>query len=436
MKEVQLLLLLVMPHTLEVLSLPYHAESTKKCKNPDREYLLEALGLCCKKCPPGMRLTRECNRTSESVCEPCEREQYMESWNYARKCFPCAKCKTHKGLQYADNCSSTAMSKCVCRPGMYCIMESDEQHCTACQHHMSCKAGYGVFLPGTEYANVKCKRCLNGTFSDTSSSKEPCRPHTNCHGRPVLRPGTSTSDTVCKPGPLPHVHTSGNPNQTTTTTPASVVSGTTDVFFGPVVLKDLSASSLTKSPRSDGDLVEAVASVVGTVTFLVIVAVVLVVLYKTTWSKGSANLHPKAASNGNLESGNEFKTLRASFTAISPGEQRRLLQSTDGSCDSSHCSGGDARSSHNSQESIGAVQSALALRRPQDSPPGSGVRSYSVCPASAGPHVNVSITLNIGDWGSPSPSRDSKTPLGQEEESFPMPKQEAGKELPERESVE
>ncbi|XP_061641949.1 tumor necrosis factor receptor superfamily member 1B [Phyllopteryx taeniolatus] len=437
MKDILVLLVMLLDvHTFKVLSLPYHAESNTKCKNPDREYLLEALGLCCKKCPPGMRLTRECNRTSESVCEPCEREQYMESWNYVPNCFPCAKCKAYKGLQFAHNCSSTAMSKCACRLGMYCIMESDEKHCTGCQHYTSCKAGYGVSVPGTAYSNVKCKQCRNGTFSDTSSSKEPCRPHTNCHGRPVLRQGTSTSDTFCKPGPL---QTSGHPNRTTTMSPLSVVSGTVDSFLGPVVLEGSSSSSLTKSPKADGELgaipLAAVASIVATVVFFVIVAIFLLVLYKTTWTKGTANLHPKDAPNENFESGNEFETLRTSFAAISPGEQRRLLQSTEGSCDSSHCGGG-TRSSHSSQESIGAVQSTLALRHPQDSPPGSGVYSCSVCPVSAGPHVNVTITFNIGDGGSPSPPGDSELHVGQEEESFRMPKQEAGKELPDQESVE
>ncbi|XP_077430401.1 tumor necrosis factor receptor superfamily member 1B isoform X2 [Vanacampus margaritifer] len=437
MKDALLLLVtLLVVHTFKVLSLPYHADSGQKCNNPAQEYLLEALGLCCKKCPPGRRLTRECNRTSESVCEPCEREQYMESWNYAPNCFPCAKCKPHKGLQFANACSPTAMSKCACRPGMYCIMESDEQHCSACQHHTSCKAGYGVAVPGTSDSNVKCKRCRNGTFSDTSSATEPCRPHTNCHGRPVSREGTSTADTLCKPGPLPLTQTSGPRDQTTTTGPTSVVSGgTVDIFLGPVVLEG--SSSLTKSPGSGGNLVAAVASFVATVMFFIMVAVVLLVLNETTRAKGTANLHSKDTAIDNLEGGDEVKTLRTSFTANSPGEQRRLLQSTEVSCDSSHCSGDDdTSSSHSRQESVEALMSTLALGHPQQSPSGSSVHSCSVSPTSGGPHVNVNITFNIGDGGSPSPPRDSELCLGQEEESFGTPEQEAGKEWPEQESAE
>ncbi|XP_077385865.1 tumor necrosis factor receptor superfamily member 1B isoform X2 [Festucalex cinctus] len=443
MKDVLLLMvMLLVVHTFKVLSLPYRAESGKKCNNPAQEYLLEALGLCCKKCPPGRRLMHECNRTSESVCEPCESEQYMESWNYAPNCFPCAKCKAHKGLQFANACSPTAMSKCACRPGMYCIMESDEQHCSACQHHTSCKAGYGVAVPGTADSNVKCKRCPNGTFSNTSSATQPCRPHTNCHGRPVLREGTSTADTLCKIGPLPLAQTSGHGNETPTTSPTGVVSGgTVDSFLQPAVLEgSSSSSSLTKSPGSDGDLgaqpLVAVASIVATVMFFIIIAIVLLVLYKTTWTKGTANLRPKDTAIGNLESGDEVKTLRTSFAANSPGEQRRLLQSTEVSCDSSHCGGDGTGSSHSSQESIGALLSTLALGHPQHSPSGSSVHSCSVSPTSVGPHVNVNITVNIGDGGSASPPRDSELCLGQEEESFSIPKQEAGKEFPEQESAE
>lgn len=115
----------------------------------------------------------------------------------------------------------------------------------------------------------------------------------------------------------------------------------------------------------------------------------------------------------------QVETLRLSFAAKSPGEQRSLLQCTEVSCDSGH--GGDnndAGSSHSSQESIGTLQSTLALRQPQHSPSGSSVH---LCPVSAGPHVNV------GDRGSPSPPGDSVLRLGQEEESFSFPKQEAEK---------
>nr|XP_061814062.1 tumor necrosis factor receptor superfamily member 1B-like [Nerophis lumbriciformis] len=407
-----LLVMLLDVYIIKVSSLPYHVDSNTKCNNTNQEYLLEALGLCCKKCPPGWRLSHECDQTSETVCERCEPDQYMESWNYAPNCFPCAKCKPNKGLQFAQACSPIAMSKCSCQPGMYCIMESDEQHCTACLQHKSCKAGFGVSVPGTAHSNVKCKQCLNGTFSNTSSATEPCRPHTNCHERPVLREGTSTMDTLCKGA---------------TMTPTSMVTGTENPLLGPAVLGG-SPSWLTKSPGADDDKVAAVASIVGTVMFFIIVAVILLVLYKTSRSKGAANLHPKDTLSGSLESGNELKTLRTSLTDVSPGEECRLLKSTEGSCDSG-LGGGDTRSFRSSQNSFETPPSTLALPQQQPLPSGTDIHSCV-------PHISVNITFNIGDGGSHSPLQDLELSFREEQESISIPKQEAGKELPDQESLE
>ncbi|XP_077581602.1 tumor necrosis factor receptor superfamily member 1B [Stigmatopora nigra] len=279
MKDALVLMVIILKIlTIQVSSQPYRVESDVKCNNPDEEYLLEALSLCCKKCAPGWRLTRECNLTSETVCEPCEHEQYMESWNYARNCFPCSKCRAHKGLQFAQACSPTAMSKCLCRPGMYCVMESDEQHCTACLQHKNCKAGFGVFVPGTADSNVKCKQCVNGTFSNTSSATEPCRPHTNCHGRPVLREGTLTTDTLCK------LDWQSEHGKETTADPTSAVSSWGKPLLGLEVLEG--SSRLTQSPGDDSEKVAAVASIVAGVVLLVVVVVLLLLLYKTSRNKG------------------------------------------------------------------------------------------------------------------------------------------------------
>ncbi|XP_054640625.1 tumor necrosis factor receptor superfamily member 1B [Dunckerocampus dactyliophorus] len=425
MKDVFVLLA---AHVVEVLSLPYYAGPSRKCNYPDREYLLEALSLCCSKCPPGRRLTRECNETTESVCEPCERDQYMESWNYAPNCFPCSKCKAQKGLQFAHACSSTAMSKCACRPGMYCIMESDEQHCTECIHHTSCKAGYGVFVPGTATSNVKCKKCNDGTFSDVSSAVEPCRPHTSCHGRPVLTEGTSTSDTVCEADLRPRIQTSGNANQTVTArSPGSVLPS-------------------PKSPGADKELVATVASVVGVVIIFIVIAIILLVLYRTIWMKGTARLQPKNNANENCESDDEVnqghlgETL---LTAVASLEQHCLLQKVEVSGDSGHCSSSDT----SSQESTEPLQSTVALHQSAvlQTPIQPTQPPWLQNPVTASPHVNVNITFNIGSGDShymPSArfiQRHSELRLGDEEEdmkSFNIPQQEEGKELSEQESAD
>ncbi|XP_061795146.2 tumor necrosis factor receptor superfamily member 1B isoform X1 [Nerophis lumbriciformis] len=417
MKDVFVLLSV---HAMQVLALPYQAEPGIKCSNPDREYLLEALGLCCSKCPPGRRLTRECNETADSVCEPCGRDQYMESWNYAPNCFSCAKCRTYKGLQFTQVCLSTAMSKCECRPGMYCIMESDEQLCTECLHHTACKAGYGVSVPGTSNANVKCKQCSDGTFSDVSSAVEPCRPHTSCHGRPVLKAGTSTWDTVCEADPLlPHVQTSGHANQTyssiSTTSPDSVLS---------------SPKTLGSDTKHDA----AVASVVGVVSFFIIVVIILLIIYKTIRAKGTGRLQPEDNANENgddkINEGHLGETL---LTVVALPQQQCLLQRGEVSGDSGHCS--SSSSDTGSQESVEPLQSTQVLQQSAASETPVGPTQPLVA---ASPHVNVNITFNIGD-GDPRRTqpeglmqRHSELSLGHEEEgqeSLSVPQQEEGRDL-------
>nr|XP_057910433.1 tumor necrosis factor receptor superfamily member 1B [Doryrhamphus excisus] len=431
MKDVFVLLA---AHAIKVLSLPYYAGPSRKCNNPDREYLLEALSLCCRKCPPGWRLTRDCNETTESVCEPCERDQYMESWNYAPNCFLCAKCKAHKGLQFALACSSTVMSKCTCQPGMYCIMESDEQRCTECIHHTSCKAGYGVLVPGTATSNVKCKKCSDGTFSNISSAVEPCRPHRICHGRPVLKEGTSTSDTVCEDHLLPSGHANQSEGTITPTSPGYV-------------------PPYSKSLGADKELVAAVASVVGAVIFFILIAIILLILYKTVWKKGTARLQPKNNGNENCKSGDKVSQGHLDETvptAVPLLEQHSLLQSVEVSGDSGHCSssssGSDTTSDTSSQESSEPLQSTVALHQSAVSETAIQPKQppWPQSPDPASPHVNVNITFNLGSGDShymPSAcfiQRHSDFQLGDEEEnmkSFNMPQQEEGKNSSEQESA-
>ncbi|CAG07030.1 unnamed protein product [Tetraodon nigroviridis] len=129
----------------EVHSLPYQADGN--CLNPATEYKLDGSNLCCRKCQPGERLKEDCSKTSETVCEACPPGQYIENWNYSPNCFPCKDCKTSRGLLYIQNCSAQTMSKCGCKPGMYCTHK--HQSCSSCTQHRLCKVGYGVSKPGT-----------------------------------------------------------------------------------------------------------------------------------------------------------------------------------------------------------------------------------------------------------------------------------------------
>lgn len=58
------------------------------------------------------------------------------------------------------------MSKCGCKPNMYCVL--NDQSCSSCARHRSCKAGYGVSQPGTsrkfsfimKIRNKSLKKCF------------------------------------------------------------------------------------------------------------------------------------------------------------------------------------------------------------------------------------------------------------------------------------
>ncbi|XP_029286487.1 tumor necrosis factor receptor superfamily member 1B isoform X2 [Cottoperca gobio] len=478
MKGILVLLVLLNVQTTKVCSQPYHADSDGNCLNRTTEYLLEGSGLCCKKCHPGQRLIQECSETNDTVCEQCPTRQYMEKWNYAKNCFSCTKCRTNKGLQDAKNCSSTARSRCECKPRMYCIMEFDDPYCSACSRYTQCRAGYGVSLPG--YSNVKCEQCPDGTFSDVYSM-DPCRPHTNCHGRTVVRKGDATSDTMCelevfkstlqpqtstKEPRAEMVFTSASEGMSTVSATSNTKTprGPTDstLSFSPSV-PEIVLTHLTKPPPPSIAFDSTLAVVIAVVTVILCIAIILLILYKQVWKKDAKRFHPKVDANGNCESGDKInpgylgETQLTSIIKSLP-EQQCLLQNGQACSDHSQCNNNTETltrtDGYSSQESIGPLQSNLALHNldsalsepmtlksntePVTPHPSVPTQSSSqptspqvISPVTTNPHYNVSITVNIGDGACTIPSgtsTDTKLRFGEEEESFSIPQQEAGKE--------
>ncbi|XP_059185066.1 tumor necrosis factor receptor superfamily member 1B isoform X2 [Centropristis striata] len=484
MTDILLLLVLLIVQTPKVSPQPYQADSEGNCLNRTTEYLLDDSDLCCKKCPPGQRLKEECSRTKDTVCENCPAGQYMENWNYAPNCISCNKCKKNKGLQDAQKCSSTVRSLCVCQPGMFCVMGFEDPYCTAsCNIYSKCRSGSGVSLPGTGDSDVRCERCPSGMFSDTASSTDRCRNHTNCRGRAVVRKGDATSDNQCEPesstsGTLPQ--TSTKEPRATATTVMSTAFATSD-FKAPLVPTDSTLSIVSEdlsskpfaystkppppSPISDTTLAAVIAGVVGILLFVII----LLVLCKI-WKKDAEVFHPKVDANGNCESGDKIKegyiveTQLASFTVTS-AEQQCLLQNGEACSDHSQSSNNTETSTRtdglSSQESIGPLQSTLALHNPlsvlseplsllSDTEPVSSQPSFPSQPSSqpssqptspqvispvTSPSVNVNITVHIGNGSCGTPSItprdlmqvDSILPFGEEEKFFSNPQQEDGK---------
>ncbi|XP_069546951.1 tumor necrosis factor receptor superfamily member 1B [Brachyistius frenatus] len=382
MKDILILLVLLTAQISKVFSQPYQADSDGNCHDKKGEFWLDSSNLCCKKCHPGYRVAQECSETSESVCEPCGPSQYMESWNYSPNCFSCAKCRSDKGLQYAQNCSSTKRSKCMCQPGTYCLLDFNDPYCTDCKKYKRCRAGFGVSVPGKANSDVRCERCTNGTFSNTVSSIDPCRPHTRCFGRAVVTKGDATSDTVCERQPstilaesaitpASTVMSTVIANSDSTTAHGSRVS--TQSVTALVLQEALNASTKGPTPttESDSKLAAVISGVIGFLLFFI--TLMLLFLCKRIQMKDSAELHPKVDANGNCESGDEIsqnylkEPQVTSFTVTVP-ERQYLLERGEASSGHSQCSNNTESltraDGHSSHESISPLQSTLALNNP------------------------------------------------------------------------
>uniref|UniRef100_A0A8C7EYJ9 Tumor necrosis factor receptor superfamily, member 1B n=1 Tax=Oncorhynchus kisutch TaxID=8019 RepID=A0A8C7EYJ9_ONCKI len=207
--------------SLQVYTLPYTPDSAEACRNKTAEYYNTLMNLCCSKCAPGTRLKNECSTTSDTVCEPCPSGQYSGTFNYFTKCFRCPKCSEGKGLQYAQDCSSTTKTQCMCQTGKFCIMEQ-HPNCKECGSYTHCQPGHGVAIEGTTDSDVNCAPCPNGTFSDQHSYTQTCQHHTDCvsQRRGVLTYGNTTSNAVCGPKVRP-------PTRPPTTIPTSGTGHTT-----------------------------------------------------------------------------------------------------------------------------------------------------------------------------------------------------------------
>uniref|UniRef100_A0A667X6T9 Tumor necrosis factor receptor superfamily, member 1B n=1 Tax=Myripristis murdjan TaxID=586833 RepID=A0A667X6T9_9TELE len=417
---------------------------------PGTVFILKALCVCklwiCSSVITGHRLVEQCSDTTNSVCEPCPSDQYLVDWNFSPNCFSCPRCKAKKGLQYAQNCSSSTKSKCVCLPGMYCMLDYNAPYCSECAKYTTCKPGTGVSIQGTPNSNVKCAQCKEGTFSNKASSTNACQPHTNCQGRAVLRKGNATSDTVCEPEPLSSTILPQSP-------PAEP--------RGNFVTSNGSPLTTAASPTSDPRL-----PVTSSFSGVMIYHSTKAPLPDTNMKTGAEDFHPKTDANGNCERDVKVTdTHLTSFTVTSP-EQQCLLEKGETCspiCQSSDdteistkmegCSNQGCESistslyttaPHDPHSMLSEPMSLLSNSEPISSQPSIPPQSSSqptspqlISPVAASPHVNVNITFHIGNGSCGTPpviptnsvQTDSDLPVGEEEECFSVPQQEAGKQL-------
>ncbi|KAJ0068890.1 hypothetical protein NL108_014017, partial [Boleophthalmus pectinirostris] len=378
------------------------------------------------------KLKTECTESTDSVCEPCGPEQYLENWNFAINCLSCIKCKASKGLQEERSCSPTKRTKCRCMPDRYCVMSSNGQ-CQDCTAYKKCKKGFGVFVKGTDTSNVICKKCPEGTFSDIVSSTEACKNHSICDERHIISKGNATSDTVCKPA-------ASNPytKPETTTLPVTKRVKATTMKSQPFT-KQISnythllssTAELPKVRKEEEPLDPGPDKQLGMVT--------------RAESLGQASNMLKTSSNfvlfvfmqTNLCELRDTESL--SIKAVQP-EQLGLLENGDAYCIGNF--NGQLQSTIPVYQPQSALSEPLPLQSNVDqvvSQTGTSLQSSSqpTSPQSMAPSplVNVNINLHIGNGTCTSPAvmlsdtatAEPKIPFGEEEESCSLLQQEDGK---------
>ncbi|KAF6089622.1 TNF receptor superfamily member 11a [Phyllostomus discolor] len=158
----------------------------------ERHY--EHVGRCCRKCEPGTYMSSKCTATSDSVCLPCGRDEYLDTWNEEEKCLLHKVCDTGKALVAVVPGNRTAPRRCACTAGYHW-----SEDCDCCRRNAECAPGFGARHPVQLNRDTVCEPCLAGYFSDTLSSTERCKPWTNCTslGATEARAGTNKSDVVC-----------------------------------------------------------------------------------------------------------------------------------------------------------------------------------------------------------------------------------------------
>ncbi|XP_030121260.4 tumor necrosis factor receptor superfamily member 11A isoform X1 [Taeniopygia guttata] len=166
----------------------------------ESEQHYEYSGRCCRKCEPGKYLSARCTATSDSVCQPCGPNEYMDVWNEEDKCLLHKICDQGKALREVNPGNSTFQRQCACTMGYHW-----NEDCDCCQRNTMCAPGLGVKPPVQQDRDTMCIPCPRGYFSKVSSSTDECKSWTNCTalGMEESVPGTDKSDAVCKERKMP-----------------------------------------------------------------------------------------------------------------------------------------------------------------------------------------------------------------------------------------
>ncbi|KAF1535519.1 Tumor necrosis factor receptor superfamily member 11A, partial [Eudyptes schlegeli] len=166
----------------------------------ESEQHYEYSGRCCTKCEPGKYMSARCTSTSDSVCQSCGPNEYMDVWNEEDKCLLHKICDQGKALREVNPGNSTFQRQCACTMGYHW-----NEDCDCCQRNTICAPGFGVKHPVQQDKDTMCTPCPRGYFSKVASSTDECKSWTNCTalGMAEIVPGTDKSDAVCAERKMP-----------------------------------------------------------------------------------------------------------------------------------------------------------------------------------------------------------------------------------------
>ncbi|XP_009883581.1 PREDICTED: tumor necrosis factor receptor superfamily member 11A [Charadrius vociferus] len=175
----------------------FSLQITPPCES---EQHYEYSGRCCTKCEPGKYMSARCTGTSDSVCQPCGPNEYMDVWNEEDKCLLHKICDQGKALREVNPGNSTFQRQCACTMGYHW-----NEDCDCCQRNTICAPGFGVEHPVQQDKDTTCTPCPRGYFSKVASSTDKCKAWTNCTalGMAEIVPGTDKSDAVCTERKMP-----------------------------------------------------------------------------------------------------------------------------------------------------------------------------------------------------------------------------------------